>query len=201
MTLKNFFKKFFALMLFAVVAVALVACDGCGGKKEFEVPVDENPVYTYNDYTAVSPSNWNELTYQDNNDTQIMSYISGSFFNYDFKRDANGNILPGEFEVEYDAEIGKTLRTLGINKAFLDTAEFHSMFDHGTMSIDRIKHKTYIKVDEKGTEAAAVTAIGMAGSALPPKPLILKYNKPFTFVIRDDNKGEILFIGEYAFCQ
>ena len=103
MTLKNFFKKFFALMLFAVVAVALVACDGCGGKKEFEVPVDENPVYTYNDYTAVSPSNWNELTYQDNNDTQIMSYISGSFFNYDFKRDANGNILPGEFEVEYSA--------------------------------------------------------------------------------------------------
>ena len=32
--------------------------------------------YTYNDYTTVSPSNWNELTYQDNNDTQIMNYIS-----------------------------------------------------------------------------------------------------------------------------
>ena len=33
-------------------------------------------MYTYNDYTAVSPSNWNELTYQDNNDTQIMSYMN-----------------------------------------------------------------------------------------------------------------------------
>lgn len=57
--------------------------------------------YTMYDYTAVSPSNWNELTYQDNNDTQIMSYISGSFFTFDFKFDANGEIVPGEFETEF----------------------------------------------------------------------------------------------------
>ena len=44
--------------------------------------------FTYNDYTTVSPSNWNELTYQDNNDTQIMNYISGSFFSFDFEFDS-----------------------------------------------------------------------------------------------------------------
>ncbi len=60
-------------------------------------------VHTYNDYTAVSPSNWNELTYQDNNDTQIMSYIGSSFFSFDFKFDPNGEILPGEFTVNYNA--------------------------------------------------------------------------------------------------
>ena len=60
-------------------------------------------VYTYNDYLTVSPSNWNELTYQDNNDTEIMSYIGGSFFTYDFKFDEYGEIIPGEFEIEYSA--------------------------------------------------------------------------------------------------
>lgn len=57
--------------------------------------------YTYKTYTAVSPSNWNELTYQDNNDTQIMGYIGSSFFEFDFKFDADGEIVPGDYEVEY----------------------------------------------------------------------------------------------------
>ena len=60
-------------------------------------------VYTYNTYTSVSPSNWNELTYQDNNDTQIMSYIGSSFFSFDFKFGPDGEVLPGEFTVNYSA--------------------------------------------------------------------------------------------------
>lgn len=65
-------------------------------------PVQED-TYTYHDYTTVSPSNWNELTYQDNNDTQIMSYIGSSFFGYDFKFDEDGEIVSGDFAVEYSA--------------------------------------------------------------------------------------------------
>ena len=65
--------------------------------------VDDGKQYTYHTYTAQSPSNWNELTYQDNNDTQIMSYIGSSFFTYDFKYDENGEILPGEFVMKYNA--------------------------------------------------------------------------------------------------
>ncbi len=60
-------------------------------------------VYTYNTYLTLSPSNWNELTYQDNNDTEIMSYIGSSFFGYDFKYDEYGEIIPGEFEIIYNA--------------------------------------------------------------------------------------------------
>ena len=48
------------------------------GKKTNPIFTDGN--YTYNTYTAQSPSNWNELTYQDNNDTQIMNYLESSFF-------------------------------------------------------------------------------------------------------------------------
>ena len=75
-----------------------------------EAPVDSSsttpvtPVagtYTYNTYTSVSPSNWNELTYQDNNDTQIMSYLNSPLFEFDFKFDEEGEIVPGDFEVEY----------------------------------------------------------------------------------------------------
>ena len=57
--------------------------------------------YTYNTYTSISPSNWNELTYQDNNDTQIMSYLNSPLFEFDFKFDDEGEIIAGDFEVEY----------------------------------------------------------------------------------------------------
>ncbi len=69
--------------------------------------------YTLNDYTSVSPSNWNILTYTDSNDTQIMEYIHSYFFEFDYdfggnKYDSNGNILSeniveGSYEVHYSA--------------------------------------------------------------------------------------------------
>ena len=83
-----------------LLALVMALCMLCG------VAVAESAqegVYTYNDYLTLSPSNWNELTYQDNNDTEIMSYIGSSFFTYDFKFDEYGEIVPGEFEVVYNA--------------------------------------------------------------------------------------------------
>lgn len=106
-----------------------------------------------------------------------------------------------KFKVEYSTGLGEILQGLGIQKAFSREAEFSDMFDSGNMWIDSAIHKTYISVDEEGTEAAAVTALGMAGSALPPEPTEVKYNKPFTFVIRDNINGEILFMGEYAYAK
>jgi len=106
-----------------------------------------------------------------------------------------------KFNVEYSTGLNEILKTTGIKKAFEKDAEFQEMFDEGNMWIDSTIHKTYIKVDEEGTEAAAVTAIGMAGSALPPEPIEVKYNKPFTFVIKDNINGELLFVGEYAFIE
>ena len=68
----------------------------------------------YNTYTATMPSNWNEFTYADNNDTQIMSYIGSSFFEYDYKFEndkkfnADGSInkagiVPGAYTTNYSA--------------------------------------------------------------------------------------------------
>ena len=106
-----------------------------------------------------------------------------------------------KFNIEYSTGLNDILKTIGINRAFEENAEFEKMFDNGNMWIDSSIHKTYIKVDEEGTEAAAVTALGMAGSAMPPEPIEVKFNKPFTFVIKDNANGEILFMGEYAFAK
>ncbi|MBQ6845877.1 MAG: hypothetical protein IJO61_01980, partial [Oscillospiraceae bacterium] len=95
-------------------------------------------------------------------------------------------------------------KEIGIVKAYdEELAEFKPMVTFEDMWIEDVLHKTYIEIDEEGTEAAAVTAVGMggSGSAEPPEPIELKFNKPFTFVIRDDVSGEILFMGEYAFAE
>ena len=93
-------KKLLALLLAAVMMLSIV---GCNGNAEPTDPVVDNKTYTYNEYVSVSPSNWNELTYQDNNDTVIMSRIGSSFFGFDYKFDANGEIVPGEFVITYEA--------------------------------------------------------------------------------------------------
>ena len=72
-------------------------------KCEFNVGFFAEVQHTYNEYLAVSPSNWNELTYQDSNDTNIMSFINGNFFNFNFEYDDKGNIVEGGYQVEYDA--------------------------------------------------------------------------------------------------
>ncbi len=93
------------LALVMLLSTALVACTPGGGDG-----------VTYRTFTTVLPSNWNELTYQDNNDTQILSYIGSSFFEYDykfdealggkFKEDGTVNadaIIPGSFTTNYAA--------------------------------------------------------------------------------------------------
>ncbi len=107
-------------MALCLVLVALMVAS-CGPKNP-EGPGEENtPVEqvvlkqaTYNTTTSVMPSNWNELTYADNNDTQIMSYIGSSFFDYDYKFEndqkfnADGSInkdaiVPGAYTTNYSA--------------------------------------------------------------------------------------------------
>lgn len=116
--------KIFALIIVAVMCFTMLASCGlfgnndgththeydpatglceCGDKDPWFVDPNAPKTYTYNDYLTVSPSNWNELTYQDNNDTNVMSWIGSSFFGYDFKYDENGEIIPGEFNVVYNA--------------------------------------------------------------------------------------------------
>jgi serpin B len=63
------------------------------------------------------------------------------------------------------------------------------------LSISEVKHKTYIKVDEKGTEAAAVTSIGVGATSMPIELPRLTFDRPFIYGIVDVTTGIPLFIG------
>ncbi len=112
-----------------------------------------------------------------------------------------------KFESEWSKLLNPYLNALGINTAF-DTrsADFSNMcpkaLEYGVY-IESVLHKTYIKVDEKGSEAAAVTAIAVGSSAAPKPETVIDFtaDRPFTYVIRDDSIGEILFAGEYAYVK
>ncbi|MCI8980648.1 MAG: serpin family protein, partial [Clostridia bacterium] len=112
-----------------------------------------------------------------------------------------------KFKVEYAAgELDKTLKALGINdmydqyKANLSDTIDLSLLPSNQYWIDTVLHKTYIAVDEKGTEAAAVTAaVGEGAGAAARTPPVQEFSadKPFLFVIRDNTNREILFVGRY----
>ncbi|WP_159068022.1 serpin family protein [Agathobaculum massiliense] len=111
------------------------------------------------------------------------------------------------FKVEYGAPLDEALQALGVRTAYEpEKADLTAMLDPSELParqhfLDTVVHKTYVAVDEKGTEAAAVTAaMDGAGAALPSRPELVRTftaDEPFWFVIRDNANGEILFAGRY----
>jgi len=95
----------------------------------------------------------------------------------------------------YEVKLNQMLQALGMEIAFdPNRADFSNMFIDGVGWIDEVKQKAFVQVDEKGTEAAAVTQVIFA-DALPP---ILVCDRPFLIVIHEDVSGAILFIGKIA---
>lgn len=135
------------------------------------------------------------------NDINVAEELDAAIGDETFKRTYIKLSMP-KFKIEYSESLNDMLKNIGIQTAFEpEQAQFEKMFDSGNMQFTDTIHKTFISVDEKGTEAAAVTSLSMGGSSLPPEPTELKFNKPFCFVIRDNTSGEILFIGRYAFAE
>ena len=72
-------------------------------------------------------------------------------------------------------------------------ADFTRMYAPGGLYIDEVKHKTFVKVDEEGTEAAAATSVGIGVVSAPPMFVV---DRPFVFVLREKLSGTILFMGK-----
>lgn len=114
------------------------------------------------------------------------------------------NIALPKFKTEYTQDFTGTLNTLGLKKCMEFSEDFAPMFDPATVpfKIDKVLQKTYLAVDENGTEAAAATAVMVAGTAaIMDRPISIPFiaDKPFTYFIYDETAQEILFMGEYAF--
>lgn len=105
-----------------------------------------------------------------------------------------------KFKIEDDFMLGSSLQALGMTEAFSDGADFSGMVDPGedALKISEVVHKTFLELDEQGTEAAAATAVIMVlTSAIvnPPVPEAFNADHPFLFAIRDRHTDGLLFLG------
>lgn len=99
-----------------------------------------------------------------------------------------------KFELDYEVKLNDILISMGMEDAFDPAkADLTGINSNGGLFISEVKHKTFIKVDEVGTEAAAVTSVGIGITSVPQT---FSVNRPFVFVIREQNSGAILFMGK-----
>ncbi|MGY6528860.1 MAG: serpin family protein [Cyanobacterium sp.] len=107
----------------------------------------------------------------------------------------DGLIRLPKFTLEYDISLNDVLQKLGLSKAFTDQANFSNLTDESVL-VNEVKHKTFIDVNEEGTEAAAVTSIGVRVTSLPVNPPFeMSVNRPFFYAIQDEATDTILFMG------
>jgi serine protease inhibitor len=106
---------------------------------------------------------------------------------------AEFNVVMPKFTLEYELEMRNVLTALGMGIAFQDgVADFSKICcTPGAIWIGKVKHKTFVDVNEEGTEAAAATSVAMVCSATPT----VEVNRPFLFAIRERFSGTILFMG------
>ncbi|MDX9777126.1 MAG: serpin family protein [bacterium] len=99
------------------------------------------------------------------------------------------------FSFEYKATLNEVLTALGMGPAFAMNADFTGINPLGGLYISRVLHKTFIEVNEEGTEAAAVTAVEVGVVSVPSYPVFIA-NRPFLFAIREKESGTIFFMGK-----
>jgi len=101
-----------------------------------------------------------------------------------------------KFEFKFDDSLVDELMALGMTDAFNDTkANLTGISDAAQLVISQVMHKSYIKVDERGTEAAAVTGITVGTTSIGPDTSF-RVDHPFVFAIREKDTQAILFIGK-----
>lgn len=106
------------------------------------------------------------------------------------ERDLSHLAIP-RFTTAYDAYLNDPLSALGMSQAFTSQADF-SELSPVPLCIDFVRQKTFIEVDEAGTRAAAVTAVGVGATSAPPAFVV---DRPFFFAIRERLSGTMLFVG------
>lgn len=116
------------------------------------------------------------------------------------KRD--GTLLMPRFKVQDKMTLKEILSKMGLAKAFSDQADFSDMAAiEQKIFISQVFHKTFMEVNEEGTEAAAATAVEMSTTSAmadPPPPFEMNVNRPFVLALRDNKTDSLLFMGHIA---
>ncbi len=111
--------------------------------------------------------------------------------------DAKAELQLPKFKLTNDLGLIPTLGSLGMGIAFGCeplTADFTGIHEPSELCITEVKHKTYVDVNEEGTEAAAVTEVGV-GVTCACGPQRIRIDRPFLFALRENLSGTILFMG------
>lgn len=183
--------------------------DGSEGTASFMADTDDYLYYENGDFQFLANP------YKDEN---VKMYIAlpkdgSALTQADFDAAVEGmsyrevNLMLPKFKTEYThGNLVDILKSMGVITAFASDADFYGMFEGETVSPTRISgviQKTYIDVGEEGTEAAAATEIIMSKSSIadPDLPIDFFCDKPFYYIIRDDESGEILFMGMYCMAE
>jgi serine protease inhibitor len=115
-------------------------------------------------------------------------------------RSRNGKVVLPRFRLEYSQKLNEVLKSLGMSEAFEPgMADFSAMFaEPGSKPayVSEVRHKTFVEVNEEGTEAAAATSVGVTLTAMPTEePFWMVVDRPFCCVIADRKSGAVLFAG------
>jgi serine protease inhibitor len=110
-------------------------------------------------------------------------------------RNREGFIRLPRFKTDYEITLNDALKALGMEEAFSSKADFSGMGKN--LAISQVKHKTFVEVNEEGTEAAAATSVGMTLTSFreKPEPFRMIVDRPFFCAIRDHQTGSVLFMG------
>ena len=179
-------------------------------KQKIKVPTmykcDDMPYYENKKYQAVrldyKGNKMSMFVFLPNEKKSIDDFVKD--FSQDEFLNASKNLsrtnlelyLP-KFKAECSFELSKTVKELGMKSAFDGRANFNGIAEK--LCISEIIHKTYIDVNESGTEAAAVTAVMMNCTAVPfeeeIKPKCMRVDRPFFFVLSDNDSNIPVFMG------
>ncbi len=114
--------------------------------------------------------------------------IAGSF------RETDLEVFLPRFRMSYERKLNDDLAALGMVDAFDHRADLTRLSPVGGLWISSVKQKSWVDVNEEGTEAAAATAVTVVESAGP----VVRADRPFLFFIRERLSGTILFVGKVA---
>lgn len=102
-----------------------------------------------------------------------------------------------KFEIKYKRELSKDLKAMGMQRAFDESnAQLGKVGNAGgNIFLTRVIHDTFLKIDEKGAEGAAVTTVGFGVESVPP---FITFDRPFLVILRHINSGVPVFIGKIS---
>lgn len=166
---------------------------------------DTLPYTSNNLFSAVQLSygkgNYNMYVFLPNQDKNLQDIVDNlNADNWEtwmksFNMTSNVDIKFPKFKYGYEIKLNDILTEMGMGVAFTSAADFTGINREGKLRIDYVKHKSFIEVNEEGTEAAAVTIVAIERFSAGPQKIPFYVNRPFFYAITEKSTGAVLFMG------